>query len=527
MDALLRPLSPTHHRLSTVLLRLLIATLAFVAAARAQTNWYSCSLDGAHQVPPVVTAATGWAIAKHDVAAGTLQIYIRHDALSASATNALVHIGSVGQPPTPGQLATGLVPLSQSTQDIWTGTGTLNAAQAAALAQDGIHIKVASAAHPSGEIRGQITKAKNTLLMAVLSGSQVSPPTNSFASGTAVAFLHEPENRLCYVIQTAGIAGATAAHVHIGMPGNNGPMVVTAGTNGGQWCGVSDRLTDAEAQAVQAEQVYVDIHTAAYPNGEIRGQLRVDLGSCFTAACNGAQEAPPNASTAIASASLVVGPDDNVTLSGTFTGTHLVAAHVHLGAPGVAGPIVFPIAWSNTTGELSATYQATPIDAANLRAGLWYVNLHSSAFPGGEVRGQLLPGAPATPYGKGCRTGAGLLPEANLDGLACIGTTANFQLYGALGCPFAISCIGQDRSNGLPLHLPLIGIQAPDCHALTDILLTQFVLPDSKGLAVAPLSIPLDPAFRGVQLNNQWLLFDAFANAAGIAVSNGLAFSLN
>lgn len=510
-----------------MLIRLILATLAFVAAARAQTTWYSCHLDGAHQVPPVATAATGWAIAKHDAAAGTLQVYVRHDPLSAPPTNAFVLIGSAGQQPTPGQLGTGLVPMSQSTQNIWTGTGLLNAAQAVALAQDGIHIKVASAANPSGEIRGQITKPKNTLLMSVLSGSQVSPPTNSFASGTAVAFLHEPENRLCYVIETAGIAGATAAHVHFGTAGTNGPILVTARTNGGQWCGASDRLTDAETQAVQAEQVYVDIHTSAYPNGEIRGQLRVDLGSCFAAACNGAQEVPPNASTAIANARLSVGPDDNITLSGTFAGAHLVAAHVHIGSPGIAGPILFPVAWSNTTGELTATYQATPTDVANLRAGLWYLNLHTAVFPSGEVRGQLRPGALATTYGRGCRTGAGLLPETNLEGIACLGSTANFQLYGATGCPFAVCCIGQDRTNGLPLHLPLVGIQAPDCHALTDVLLSQFVLPDSKGLAQSPFAIPLNPAFRGIQLNNQWLLFDALANAAGIAVSNGLMFALN
>ena len=519
-------LSPTSPSAIVVLLRFLLAISALVAAARAQVTWYSCHLDGAHQVPSVSTSATGWAIAKHDATAGTLQIYCRHESLSSLATTAVVLVGGANQPPAPGQLGTGLVPLSQSAQDIWTGTGSLNAAQAQALTQDGLHLKVNTVANPTGEIRGQITKAKNTLLTAVLSGSQVSPPTNSFASGTAIAFLHEPHNRLCYVIETSGIAGATAAHVHLGMPGNNGPLLVTAGTNGGSWCGVSGSLSDTEAQAVLAEQVYVDVHTNAYPNGEIRGQFLVDLGSCFNAACTGAQEAPPNASTGFANAHMVVEPDDHITLTGMFSAVPVIAAHVHMGPIGVAGPIVFPLTWSNTTGELSATFQATPLDLANLRAGLWYVNLHSSAFPGGEVRGQLLPGSLATNYGGGCRTSNGTQPETNLDGIACTGSTATFQLYGAQQCPFAVCCIGQDRSTGLPLHLPAIGIQATGCHALTDILLSQFVLPDPKGLAESSLPIPLDPTFRGVSLTNQWLVFDAFANAGGIAVSNGLAFTL-
>jgi hypothetical protein len=58
-------------------------------------------------------------------------------------------------------------------------------------------------------------------------------------------------------------------------------------------------------------------------------------------------------------------------------------------------------------------------------------------------------------------------------------------------------------------------------------LLTQISIPDPIGLAQVSLPIPLDPMFRGVPLTNQWLLFDPLGNAAGIAVSNGLAFTLH
>jgi hypothetical protein len=503
------------------MLRFLISMLALAASLCSQTAWYACHLDGAHQVPPATTPASGWAVVRHTLANNSLVVYLHHDALATSATAAQLHAGLAGQN------GAALLSLSKTGINAWTGSMTLSAAQASLLAQDSLYLDVHSSAFPGGELRGQITQAKNTLLQAVLDGSQMSPPTNSFASGTAVAFLHQPQNRLCYLIDTAGINNATMAHIHFGAAGVNGVMASTAASANGVWCGVTDPLSDAEVALVLSDQIYADVHTAAFPGGEIRGQLRIDLGSCFTATCRGSEEVPPNASTAYGNAQLLVAPDGQIELTGMFQGANLIAAHIHVGPIGTAGPILFPISWSNTTGEISATYQATPLDLAKLRSGLWYVNLHSAAFPGGELRGQLVLGQLAVSYGKGCQTFSGEMPEANLDGLATVGATGQFQLFGAAGCPLTVLCIGQDRTTGVPLLLPTIGIDAPGCHALTDVLLTQISVPDPNGLAQVALPIPLDPTFRGVPLTNQWLLLDPLGNAAGIAVSNGLAFTLH
>ncbi len=497
-------------------------TLAFLAGClSAQTSWYSCHLNGERQVPPVPTASTGWSIIKHEATTGAVQIYCNHDALPSPAVAAHLHLGIAGQN---GAV---IITLAQTANRIWTGSGTLTGAQATALAQDGLYLNVHSTANSGGEIRGQVVRAKHTLLQGVLSGSQVQPPTSSLASGTVVAFLHQPQNRLCYLVETSNVTNATAAHLHFGQPGQNGMLTSIAAASNGIWCGVTDSLSDAEAAAMLAELAYVDVHTSTYPSGEIRGQLLVDRGSCFHAACVGGEEVPPNASTAIGNACLSVGPDDMLTLTGSYQGVQLIATHVHVGPPGVAGPILFPITYSNATGELTATYQATPTDLANLRAGLWYVNLHSAAFPTGEIRGILQLGDQATSFGQGCPTSAGRLPEANLGGIATVGSLAQFQCFASDNCPATVLCIGQDRSTGLPLHLPTVGLSADGCHALTDVLLTTFVIPSPGGLAKAALFVPLDPTFRGVPLTTQWLLFDALANPAGIAVSNGLAFELH
>ena len=80
-----------------------------------------------------------------------------------------------------------------------------------------------------------------------------------------------------------------------------------------------------------------------------------------------------------------------------LTGT-AVAAHIHQGAPGVPGPIVFPLdaaATSGTVGPLTDAQQTT------LYSGDYYINYHTAANQSGEIRGQitLVPGACACAAG--------------------------------------------------------------------------------------------------------------------------------
>lgn len=110
----------------------------------------------------------------------------------------------------------------------------------------------------------------------------------------------------------------------------------------------------------------------------------------FTATLSGANEVPPNNSTAVGSATLTF---NTVTKVFVISVTHNVvsptAGHVHKGAVGVNGDPVFPFA--NATSPI--TYTSAPLTAsmeADLNAHLYYVNIHSAAFPGGEIRGQLV-----------------------------------------------------------------------------------------------------------------------------------------
>ena len=112
----------------------------------------------------------------------------------------------------------------------------------------------------------------------------------------------------------------------------------------------------------------------------------------FLATLNGASETPANASTATGTATYTYNPTTYI-LSGSvnFTGIVASAAHIHIGAVGVAGSVVFPLGGASPTSPISFTSIAlTAQQQSDLMNGLYYVNVHSATFPGGEIRGQLV-----------------------------------------------------------------------------------------------------------------------------------------
>ena len=78
----------------------------------------------------------------------------------------------------------------------------------------------------------------------------------------------------------------------------------------------------------------------------------------------------------------------------TGLGTAPVAAHIHVGAAGVAGAIVVPLGASYARrGCMTSTKPVIDAILANPKG--YYVNVHNASYPGGAIRGQLKKGAPA------------------------------------------------------------------------------------------------------------------------------------
>jgi hypothetical protein len=107
---------------------------------------------------------------------------------------------------------------------------------------------------------------------------------------------------------------------------------------------------------------------------------------------SGAQEVPPVATSASGSGTITVGMDKSVSGSVTTTGVAGVAAHIHLAAAGKNGPVIVPLTktadnvWSVPVGA-----KLTDAQYQSYKDGDLYVNVHSAANKGGEIRGQLKP----------------------------------------------------------------------------------------------------------------------------------------
>jgi CHRD domain-containing protein len=107
---------------------------------------------------------------------------------------------------------------------------------------------------------------------------------------------------------------------------------------------------------------------------------------------SGTQEVPPVTTSAKGNGAITVGSDKSVSGKISTSGVEGVAAHIHTGAPGKNGPVIIPLT-KGAGGEWSVPPGAKLTDDQykSYQAGDLYVNVHSAANKGGEIRGQLKP----------------------------------------------------------------------------------------------------------------------------------------
>lgn len=94
------------------------------------------------------------------------------------------------------------------------------------------------------------------------------------ASADFMAEFDYQEGRVCYMLEMDGLKDFTAAHIHKGKIGENGPPVMTLelSKDGADVCQDADVALMKEIAENEADY-YVNLHTKRYPNGAVRGQL--------------------------------------------------------------------------------------------------------------------------------------------------------------------------------------------------------------------------------------------------------------
>lgn len=161
----------------------------------------------------------------------------------------------------------------------------------------------------------------------------------------------------------------------------------------------SDKFDLAESESLLIGRdfgVTTDIQTG--PNGNVfvvslsNGavyEIKSKPSQLFVASLNGGQEVPPTSSAGTGSATLVLSPDEKTArVSLTFSGISGSQTEAHIHGPaavGVSAPALFPLPLGRID---DFQINLTPTQVQDLKAGLFYINVHSATFPTGDIRGQ-------------------------------------------------------------------------------------------------------------------------------------------
>lgn len=304
------------------------------------------------------------------------------------------------------------------------GALLVGAAGAPAVADD--HAGHSGAATVSSSAPTRLTSVSASApamsLIAQLDGAQEVPAPNGPAvgdqDGKAVALIKVKGDRITFALTWNGIDTPTLGHIHEGKAGTNGAVKVglftTAMPAGVHSAAGQTAITDAalaERLRTDPSGFYVNLHSAEFPGGAVRGQLKpfgkainplsIIRGGKLRALADGGQEIPADDPAA-------AGDPDGHAVAFVHPGQGMVgysvawvniaapvAGHIHQGALGRNGDVKVPLFTTPAPENIFALSGAVPVAAAATVQQLkqnptaFYANVHTAEFPDGAVRGQL------------------------------------------------------------------------------------------------------------------------------------------
>ena len=256
------------------------------------------------------------------------------------------------------------------------------------------------------QANGQQPGTQQLSLGAVLTGDQEVPgPGDPDGFGNATFTFNQDRTQITVNATFSGIGTAiTGAHIHEAPAGVSagvlvgfiGAMTITDGR-----INTTVAIEPATANRIIANPsgFYFNIHTTAHPPGAIRGQLTSTSGAVFIGDMRGVREVPgPGHSSALGSFVVSInGSRDLLSYAIATTGLlNISASHIHgpNGSEGVAAGVFVGLAAGSeyVNGQAQGTVPITPQQAAAIIANPanFYVNVHSTDFPAGAIRGQLV-----------------------------------------------------------------------------------------------------------------------------------------
>jgi Cu/Zn superoxide dismutase len=240
-----------------------------------------------------------------------------------------------------------------------------------------------------------------------LVGETESPAGDPVGTGTATVRVRRGQGQVCFTLGAENIAlPAAGAHIHRGGAGENGGIVVQLRAPGasGRSSGCVAAARGLVARLLSSpDAYYVNVHTTEFPGGAIRAQLggpRRDPGRTLSTSLTGAQECNNAGQCGVGDtdgtgSAVVRFRTDEAQVCFRITVQNIVlpsvGAHIHRGGQGSNGPIVVGFRAPAANGASSGCVAAdrAVIDAILASPTGYYVNVHTTDFPGGAIRGQL------------------------------------------------------------------------------------------------------------------------------------------
>ena len=234
---------------------------------------FTVALSPAQIVPAPAAASSGTAHLNADLGSGALSGSVVLSGVTATAVTLNEAFA--------GDQGTVLLKLSPGTHTgEWQvpGGALLTAEQITALLQGGLYVTASSAAHPAGELRGQITPTNVLVIFSALNGAQEVPAVAINATGIAATTVDTVANTLTVHVHATGVADALAAEVDDGAAGATGTRVAALtrdDSDPGHWSTQLTGVSATDVGAFKAGDWYVNVMTAADPQGAIRGQIQL------------------------------------------------------------------------------------------------------------------------------------------------------------------------------------------------------------------------------------------------------------
>ncbi len=361
----------------------------------------------------------------------------------------VIDSGIVGSDPLVDATGQGQI---QRTAQIAAGSAGVQVLEDMLANPEGFYLNLHTTVNRGGAVRAQMTRAERRIYGVPLSPENEVPAVQSEARGVGFVTILAAFNaagqfvssEVTFDVNYTGFAEGTqftGMHIHTGSAGTNGPVTINTGLTraqnmmaGAGGAGSLRYVADVNMGAQNSVNTvlniwgdpgtaYLNLHSVANPGGEIRGQLRRTERIEFTTQMSPLNEVPAltnlNASATGSFEANLLRRADGTAMSALgvfnvnyrFPGeTRFTGLHIHTGAAGANGPVTIdsgirgaaPVVSAGAgniyrTAMVASETQVASLNRILMNPANQYLNLHTTANPGGAVRAQLTAANDARP----------------------------------------------------------------------------------------------------------------------------------